>query len=520
MSILKVEHLSQRYLDKILYLDETFQVNDHDHLGIIGQNGVGKSTLIRILTGQVEADSAQITWKKNLHVGYLDQYVNLHPGQTIREFLRTAFQDLFDQEKKLENLYEQMIQDSNPELLEQAGQLQANLEAHDFYDLDTKIDVVAAGLGVDVLGFDHDVAQLSGGQRSKLILTKLLLEQPDLLLLDEPTNYLDKQYIAWLATYLQKFPGAFVVVSHDDHFLGQIVNVVCDLELGHLTRYTGTLQQARRQKAANQETYLKRYVSQQKQIAKTEAYIRKNKAGSRSKSAKSRERQLAKTTILTPPANSQPPVFKFPYVTHAGQMILEVNNLVIGYEKPLLQKQLNFSLNTGEKVVISGFNGVGKSTLIKTILQLIPPLAGTVSLSPLVKVAYYEQSLVWEDTMATPLTFLHQQFPAATQRTVRQTLARTGLSSEQALEPLKLLSGGEQVKVKLAELMLQPANLLILDEPTNHLDNASKLALQQALRTYPGTVILVTHEGDFYDSSWIDRELDIAQIAVPAAFEK
>lgn len=514
MSILKVEHLDQSYLDKTLYDDADLTVNEHDHMGIIGQNGVGKSTLIHILTGSVEPDGGKITWKHNIKIGYLDQYANLKPGQTIRGFLRTAFQDLYDCEKKLEQLYVDMSTNSDPELMEKAGKIQEYLEANNFYDVDTEIERVASGLGIAQLGYDHDVSKLSGGQRSKIILAKLLLSHPDILLLDEPTNYLDTAHIDWLAGYLNDFPGAFVVISHDYDFLGRITNVVCDIEFGKITRYTGTLKQALRQKAANRRTYMKTYAAQQKKISKTEAYIRKNKAGSRSKSAKSREKQLARMDVMKPPANRVKANFVFPYVQNATQMVLDVNNLVIGYDKkPVVNAKFNFSVLMGEKVVIAGYNGIGKSTLIKTLLHIIPAISGTIQLSQVAKLAYYEQTLYWEHPMAEPLRILHDEFPGKSQKELRQVLARTGLTAQQAATPIKMLSGGEQVKVKLARLMLQPANVLILDEPTNHLDEDSKESLKQSLKDYEGTVLLVTHEDSFYDSSWIDKTINIEKMS-------
>ena len=509
MSIVKIEHLQHAYLDKVLYDDTNFQVNDQEHVGVIGQNGVGKSTLIKILTKQLVPDNGQITWKKKLKVGYLDQYASLKAGQTIKEFLRSAFAELLKQQQLLTSLYQQMSVDANADLIERAGNIQAWLEENGYYEIDTKVQQVATGLGLDALGYDHDVMDLSGGQRSKLILAKLLLKNPDILLLDEPTNYLDSQHISWLADYLQNFAGAFVVVSHDFDFLGKIVNVVYDLELGRLTRYSGSLQQALRQKAANQQTYLKSYVSQQKKIAKTQAYIQKNRAGSRSKSAKSREKQLSKMKVLAPPTNRNKPNFSFPYLDNTSQIVLEVNDLKIGYQQPLLQKELNFSVAMGEKVVITGFNGIGKTTLIRTILNQIPSLGGSVRLAQTAKVAYYQQDLLWPHPLVTPIDILQQQFSGQAQRVIRSTLARAGLTAQQMVAAVKTLSGGEQVKVKLALLMLQQANFLILDEPTNHLDDDSKASLQQALKDYRGAVILVTHETSFYDDSWINKILNI-----------
>ncbi|UQS84215.1 ABC-F family ATP-binding cassette domain-containing protein [Bombilactobacillus thymidiniphilus] len=509
MSLVKVEHLKQQYLDKVLYDDANMQVNEHEHVGIVGPNGVGKSTLINILTGQVVPDAGQITWKKNLTKGYLDQYANLIAGQTIHDFLATAFQDLLDQAQALESLYQQMATTDDEELFVKAGTLQNNLETQGYYEIDSKIEQVAQGLGIDQLGYDHDVSQLSGGQRSKLILAKLLLEQPDMLILDEPTNYLDTAHIQWLANYLRDLPSAFIVVSHDYQFLNQIVNVVCDIEMGKIKHYTGTLTQAMRQKAADQKTYLKAYTKQQQHIAKTKEYIQKNKAGSRSKSARSREKQLSHLHTLTPPSSQTTMKLQFNYVDNPSQTIIQANNLIIGYQSPLIKQQLNFTIRMHDKVAITGFNGIGKTTLLKTILGIIPPITGTVDLNPNIKIAYYEQNLYWNNPKMVPVDIVQNHFPDETQKVVRQTLARTGLTPQQVMTPVNILSGGEQVKVKLALLMLQEANVLILDEPTNHLDDNSKNSLRQSLKDYQGTVILITHEQDFYDSSWINTVINI-----------
>lgn len=281
MSVLTVTSLSQRFLDKVLYQDASFQVNIEDHLGVIGQNGVGKSTLIKILTGALTPDAGKIVWQKHLHVGYLDQYANLVPGQTVIEFLRTAFSDLYRKEAKMNQIYADYANHPDDDLLAKAGELQQELEAGDFYDLETTIQTVAEGLGITAMGMDHPVEALSGGQRSKLILAKLLLEKPDMLLLDEPTNYLDVSHIAWLTDWLQNFEGAFIVISHDFDFLENVTNAVLDIEFGQITKYTGTLKQAMRQKEADHETYLKAFAKQQETIKKTEAFIRKFKAGDR-----------------------------------------------------------------------------------------------------------------------------------------------------------------------------------------------------------------------------------------------
>lgn len=509
MSLLTVKDLGQSFVDKTLYEDANFVLNKEDHMGVTGQNGVGKSTLIKILTGELLPDEGQVKWQNRVTVGYLDQYAKLKSGVTIRGFLQTAFAALYQKERKLNDLYAQYAEDGRQDLLEKAGKLQTYLEENNFYNIDTEIERVASGLGLAELGYDHDVAQLSGGQRSKIILAKLLLQSPDVLLLDEPTNYLDVAHIDWLVDYLNDFTGAFIVVSHDYDFLGRIANCIIDIDIGTITRYTGTLKQAMKQKAANKETYLKAYTNQQRKIAKTEAYIRKNKAGTRSKSAKSREKQLARMTVLNPPRSNRRPYFEFPYVATASNLLLQTQDLVIGYDKALVKEAFNFSVGGNEKVAITGFNGIGKTTLLKTLLGQLPPIFGDFELSTTAKVAYFKQDLTWPNNNMTPLQYLQEEFERKKPKELRAALARLGVSAQQAMSPLKKLSGGEQEKVKLAKMQFEPANLLFLDEPTNHLDSNAKDALRQAIISFSGGVIIVSHERDFFQGNWIDKTIDI-----------
>lgn len=365
------------------------------------------------------------------------------------------------------------------------------------------------------MGMDHPVEALSGGQRSKLILAKLLLEKPDMLLLDEPTNYLDVSHIAWLTDWLQNFEGAFIVISHDFDFLENVTNAVLDIEFGQITKYTGTLKQAMRQKEADHETYLKAFAKQQETIKKTEAFIRKFKAGTRATMAKSREKQLARMDKLTPPGTRSKAHLAFPYAPVNRQILVDVNDLVVGYDKPLLQP-MNFSVAKDQIIAFEGFNGVGKSTLLKTLLGLLPAISGNVEIADNVVFGYYEQELHWDQPKQSPVQYLEQRFPALTQKTVRQVLSRTALTSEEANNPLTMLSGGEQAKVKLADLMLQTTNILVMDEPTNHLDDDTKNALREGLQQYPGAVLLVSHEAGFYDSSWVDTVVNVEQLQVKA----
>lgn len=505
--MLTLTNISQQFGDKRLYENLNLQVNKGEHVGLIGHNGAGKSTLIKIITGELLPDEGKVELPKNVQLGYLDQYVQVDETQTIYQFLQTAFLSELEKEAEIGRLYAEYAENFDETLLERAGRLQNELDQGDFYAMDTLIQEMAHGLGIDVLGLDTTLKNLSGGQRSKCILTKLLLEKPGMLILDEPTNHLDDTHIAWLTTFLQEFQGTFLVISHDQDFLQAITTHIADIEFGQLTKYTGNLQKALKQKAANRETYLRQYEAQKRHIEKTEAYIRKYKAGSRSTMAKSREKQLDKIERLTPPSDAPKPNFQFPYTAIINTMALTTHQLEIGYETVLLPP-INLTVALGEKIALRGFNGVGKSTLLKTWIGEIPALAGEFECANGIKMNYFAQDLTWEYPLETPLHYLSQHFPDAPVKELRQKLSRAGLPDSLVQEPLKQLSGGEQTKVKLAEMTMRPGNFLILDEPTNHIDQLTKDCLAKSLADYPGTVIVVSHEQEFYEP-FVDRILDI-----------
>lgn len=507
--MLTIKNITQQFGDKILYEDINAQINKGEHVGLIGRNGAGKSTLIKIITGEILPDEGQIIFPKHLRLGYLDQYVNVDDTLTIQKFLESAFSTDFEKEQKINDLYATYGETFEDSLLEQAGKLQNELDQGDFYQMPEIIKDLANGLGIDALGMDTLMANLSGGQRSKIILAKMILEKPDMLILDEPTNHLDDNHIVWLTEFLKNFDGTFLVVSHDQDFLNDITTHILDIEFGKLTKYTGNLTRAMKQKELTQETYLRQYEAQQNHIKKTEAYIRKYKAGSRSTMAKSREKQLAKIERLTPPSNSPTPNVVFPYTPIVTTLALDVTDLTIGYTKPLLEK-INLTIRYGEKIALKGFNGIGKSTLIKTLIGEIPPLSGSFHFPEKTKIAYFSQELEWENPLESPIQYLSNLFPKANNKDLRQKLSRAGLANQLAQESLKLLSGGEQTKVKLAQMTMEKSNFIILDEPTNHIDQASKENLQATLEKYPGTVIIVSHEAPFYED-FVDRVIDLSR---------
>lgn len=510
MSLLTIEHLTQRFGEKILYEDASLRVNKGDHLGLTGQNGVGKSTLIKILTGEILADDGTITWQNNAKIGYLDQYVEIVGNFAINEFLHQAYEGLYALERRINELYEEYGQTGEDKLLERAGNLQTQLDESDFYQIDTIINDLANGLGITAIGLNRPLKELSGGQRSKVILAKLLLEEPDVLLLDEPTNYLDDTHIQWLIEYLTNFTGTFILVSHDFHFLNAVTNCICDIEFGKLTKYTGNVAKSFAQKEQNKETYLKQYHAQQAKIEKAEAYIRKYKAGNRATMAKSRQKQLDRVERMAPPGSLIRPQIQFPYQGIIASLTLVTNELVIGYEKPLLAP-INLSVHSGEKVAIKGFNGIGKSTLIKTLTGKIKPISGDYHYPANTKITYFSQDLTWENDYVTPIAYLSDCYPRKTVKEIRTYLAKCGLPDKLVNQQLRLLSGGEQTKVKLCELTMDSSNLIFLDEPTNHIDAAAKESLRSAIQNFEGTIIIVSHEEEFY-ADITDRVINIEEL--------
>lgn len=509
MSLLEITELSHIFGEKQLYKNAGLTLNKGEHIGVVGQNGTGKSTLIKICTGHVIPDSGRVVWQANITVGYLDQYAEIAKQITMHEYLKSAFIDLYRLEQKMNQLYEE-ASTGNINALRLAAEYGEQLEHKDFYSVDTKIEQVASGLGLLTIGLDRPIAEMSGGQRAKVILAKLLLETPDVLLLDEPTNFLDKEHIVWLADYLSTAENAFLVVSHDYDFLEKISNRICDIDNEKITKYYGTYAEFLKKKTLLREDYIRQYAAQQREIKKTEDFIRRNIAGRKSKMARGRQKQLNRMDKIEALEQKElKPYFHFSALPLTETEHLQINHLSIGYHYPILS-DINASIKGGQKVVITGFNGIGKSTLIKTLLGQILALQGQFHFSDQVALGYYEQDFIWEDVTRTPLQILSDSYPALTEKEIRKNLSRCSISSKHAMQPVGTLSGGEQAKLKMCLLTLRPCNFIIMDEPTNHLDLLAKEALKSALSDFPGTVLLVSHEEKFY-RDWAQRVIDIAK---------
>lgn len=511
LSLIQVKQLTHGFGDKSIFQNISFRLLPNEHIGLVGPNGAGKSTLIKILTGAVLSDEGTIEKHPKAEIGHLEQHIDLESGNTVKEFLKGAFHLHFEKEKQWLDLGKQLstaTPDELEKLLEKYGGLQDWLEQNDFYNIDAKVEQVASGLGLMEIGMDVDVSKLSGGQRTKLLLAKLLLQTPDVLLLDEPTNYLDTGHIEWLTDYLKSYPGAFILVSHDTDFMNQIVGVIYHLEHQQLNRYTGNYEDFLNQYEMRERQLMEAYVKQQEEIDKLETYVAKNKArASTAKQAKSREKRLQKINRIEKPEKLPRPRFHFPKGIEPVKKVFEANDLVVGYNKPLFPT-VNLKLERGEKVAIIGHNGVGKSTLLKTILGEVQPLDGTVQIGDRVKPAYFEQETNAPET--TALEYIWSRFPKYNEKDVRGALARAGLLAKHIRQSLPSLSGGEQTKVRLCEWMLAERNWLIFDEPTNHLDVQAKAALKDALRTYEGTVLVVSHEKSFVED-WVTDVWDVEQ---------
>lgn len=503
MSLLNVEKVTHGFGARRILEDASFRLLKGEHIGLIGANGEGKTTFLNIITGQLAPDEGRVEWSKRATVGYLDQHSTLKKGMSIRDALREAFKGMYDLEKEMLSLYEDMATADTDleEMMEDAGEIQHILEHSGFYTLDAKIEELANGLGLGSIGLDKDVSDLSGGQRTKVLLTKLLLEDPSILILDEPTNFLDYEHIEWLRKYLQEYENSFILVTHDMDFLNSVINVIYHVNDGELTRYSGDYNKFMQMYSVKKNQEIKAYEKQQQEIERMEDFIARNKARVATRGmANSRQKMLDKMDVLEKRREKPKPSFEFKEARTPSRFIVEGNNLVLGYTEPLT-RSVDFALERGQKIAVVGTNGLGKTTLLKTILGIIKPISGSLNLGDFLQPGYFEQEAD-RDSADTALESLWNEFPSYTNAEVRAALAKCGLTNEHITSQMKVLSGGENAKVKLCKLMQREANWLILDEPTNHLDIEAKAELKNALMQYKGTILLVCHEPEFY-LDWI-----------------
>lgn len=500
MSILTVEHLTHGFGDRAIFSDVSFRLLRGEHIGLVGANGEGKSTFFNIVTGHLAPDEGKIEWAKNVRVGYLDQHTVLEKGMTIRDVLKSAFAWLFELEQKMNDICDSLgsaSEDEMDSMMDELGTIQDTLTLHDFYVIDSKVEEVARALGLLDIGLEKDVTDLSGGQRTKILLGKLLLEKPDILLLDEPTNYLDEEHIAWLKRYLQEYESAFILISHDIPFLNDVVNIIYHMENQELNRYVGDYSHFEEVYAVKKAQLEAAYRRQQQEISELKDFVARNKARVATRNmAMSRQKKLDRMEVIELAAERSKPEFHFKYGRTPGRFLFETKDLVIGYDEPL-SRPLTLSMERGQKIALVGANGIGKTTLLKSILGLIPSLEGTCELGENLQIGYFEQEVKGGNTN-TCIDELWEEFPSFTQYEVRSALAKCGLTTKHIESQVRVLSGGEQAKVRLCKLINRETNILLLDEPTNHLDIDAKDALKKALNEYRGSVLLICHEPEFY----------------------
>lgn len=512
MSILNVTNLSHGFGDRMIYHDVSFRLLKGEHIGFIGANGEGKSTFFNIITGKLMPDEGTIEWNKNVRVGYLDQHSVLTAGMTIRDVLKSAFNFLYEIEEKINEMYCSMgeaDEDKMTELMEEVGTLQDLLESHDFYNIDPKVEEIGRALGLEEIGLDKDVTELSGGQRTKVLLAKLLLEKPDILLLDEPTNYLDTVHIEWLKRYLLNYDNAFILISHDIPFLNSVVNLIYHVENGEITRYVGDYNKFMEVYEMRRAQLEAAYKKQQQEISELKDFVARNKARVATRNmAMSRQKKLDKMEMIELAPERIKPEFNFKEARAAGRYIFQTEDFVIGYEEPL-SSPINLSMERGDKIVFKGANGIGKTTLLKSILGLIPALSGKVTLGDYLYTGYFEQEMSGAKNN-TCIEELWQDFPSFTQYEVRSALAKCGLTTKHIESQVRVLSGGEQAKVRLCKLINKETNVLLLDEPTNHLDVDAKDELKRALTEYKGSIVLICHEPEFYED-FATKVIDCSQ---------
>ena len=515
--ILNATNISKSFGSNEIIKDATFLVNEHEKVAIVGVNGAGKTTLLKILTAEESADSGSITLAKDAKLGYLRQINNVDSALSIIDELYTVIEPILNMEKRMSQMQEDMKHLTGSELEELYSSYTAlthSYELMDGYAAKSRVVGILKGLGFEEIDFDRKINTLSGGQKTRVFLAKLLLEEPDIILLDEPTNHLDLRSIEWLESYLLNYKGAVIIVSHDRYFLDKIVSKVIDIENGNVQMYLGNYTDFSNKKQMLLDAKMKEYLNQQQEIKHQEAVITKLKQFNREKSikrAESRQKQLEKIErVEAPQTYSENMRLSLDISKESGKDVLTVHNLSKSFDQKKLFWDINFEIKRGERVAIIGDNGTGKTTLLKIINGLLNPDTGEVIYGSNVSVAYYDQEHQVLHMDKTLFDELSDTYPDMTNTQIRNILAAFLFTGEDVYKKIADLSGGERGRVSLVKLMLSKANFLLLDEPTNHLDIVSKDVLENALNNFPGTVCYVSHDRYFINKT-ATRILDLTE---------
>lgn len=506
--ILACHNLNKSFGERIIVKDGSFHIEDREKVAFVGVNGAGKSTILKMIIGEEPTDSGNIVLTKGKTIGYLAQQQNLISGNSIYEELKTAKADIIRLEEQIRTIEHELKGLSGDELqtrLNTYNRLMSEFESKNGYAYESEIIGVLKGLGFQENEFSKEASTLSGGQKTRVSLGKLLLTKPDILLLDEPTNHLDLNSISWLETYLLNYPGAVFIVSHDRFFLNRVVTKVVEIDQGHLRMYNGNYKDYAEKKRQLRDAQMKEYLNQQKEIKHQEAVIEKLKSFNREKSikrAESREKMLDKIERIDKPMDStQEMHFELNPSCISGNDVLTVEHLTKRFETQTLFSDISFEIKRGEHVAIIGDNGTGKTTLLKILNQVLDADEGAFTLGSKVKIGYYDQEHHVLHDNKTIFEEISDDYPSLTNTQIRNTLAAFQFTADDVFKLIRDLSGGEKGRVSLAKLMLSEANFLILDEPTNHLDITSKEILEQALNDYTGTILYVSHDRYFINQT-------------------
>ena len=513
--LIQLNNITKNFVVNEIFSNVKMEINDKDRVAIVGRNGAGKSTLLKIISGELSFDSGERTVSKNTTIGYLSQEFIVREDLSIYEEMITCFDEIIGLEANLEKLSYELTPENiekDPGLLDRFDRLQNEVLTHKDYHYKSKIESVLYGLDFTKDVFDKKISTFSGGEKTRLSMAKLLLSEPDLLILDEPTNHLDMENVAWLENYLSSYNGAIVIVSHDRYFLDKVVNVVYNLEFGKLKKYVGNYSKFLKQYEEDYEKQLKEFTSQQKDIKRLEEFVQKNIArASTSKMAKSRQKVLDKMELIdNPKKDDKAANIEFKIKEQSGRDVLMIENLKVGYDGKQVGNAYNFSVYKGDRIAIVGRNGIGKSTLIKTIAKKQNALGGSIHYGSKVSLGYYDQKQAEFESSKTILNELWDEYPLMKEAEVRTVLGRFLFRGDSVLKIVRDLSGGEKARLQLAKLMLEKNNLLVLDEPTNHLDITSKQVLEDALENYEGTIVFVSHDRYFINKI-ANKVLDITE---------
>ncbi len=502
--LISISQVNKSFSGNPVLRNVSMTIEDHVRYGLVGVNGAGKSTLLNILIGELEHDEGEVYRSNQLSLGYLKQNTGLERSSTIMEEMRKIFLDVQHAEEKMRQLEQEMerIEDHNSveyrRITQEYAKKQAYIDSRDGYQVDVKIKTILNGMGFQDKDLNTVISTLSGGEKTRLAIARLLLEEPNLLILDEPTNHLDFKTLAWLEEYLLSYNGSVLIVSHDRYFLDKVVQQVFDLERGKLISYHGNYTAYLRQKEERQKRLEKEYEAQQVEIAHMQEYVDKNLArASTSSSAKSRIKALDAMEIIEKPEGDLRQIkLRFELLKEPYKEVLHVENLslCVGEEQKLLCENLGFSLLRKEKIAIIGENGIGKSTLLKTLLGYLSPVCGGYTWGKNTSISYYEQENLNLNSEKQAIDELWDRFPHIPEAQIRKVLGGVLLTKEDVYKPIKVLSGGERARLALCILMLEKSNVMLLDEPTNHLDLPSKEILEEALSDYEGTLLFVSHD--------------------------